>query len=317
MDETAATLPADSDFDKLLAKEKSLELSCFNNETFDQLYRVAEMMALTGTIPDSLRKEKGKDLPHEKVVANCFLVAEQAHRWEISPFAIVGHASIVYGKLGWEGKTVNALIQKYTKVRLSFKFNDKSGDDLGVTVIGKFSDEDEARTIQGTVKSWKTTGSGSPWVMSDEIALKRQLTYRGAREWKNIHAPGVMLGVMATDEIRDFGNRESATAASNEPINPFGDKPAELPEPSASSEETGPLITADTLASTNAAWAELRHGDADIPRACEYAGAECQDFADLTEKQGQMLLKYLNAKIDKVVKKADSGELNLEGGIAK
>ena len=222
----------DSDFDKLLAKEKSLELSSFDQEVYDQLFRLANVMADTGVVPDSLRtegaKNNKKELPRERVVANCFLVAEQAHRWECSPFKLLGEAAIVYGKLGWEGKTINALIQKFAGVYLKFEYNNKSGDDLGVTVSGTLPGEDEPRIVPGTVKSWKTVGDGSPWKMSDDIALKRQLSYRGAREWMRIHLPSIMFGVLAIDEIRDFSKKESAIVFNDEPINPFKEQPKEI-----------------------------------------------------------------------------------------
>ena len=210
---------SDSEFNKLLEKERSLQLSCFDNKTFDQLYKVAEVLANSSLIPDSFKGDKKGLYPHEKVVANCFLVVEQAHRWDMSPFAIIGCAAPVRGRITWEGKLVHAVLENKLGVRLSYEFNDKAGDALGVIVSGALPGEVKPRTIEGTVGDWKTTGDNSPWVKTS--GRKFQLCYRGARQWGRVHAPGVMLGVVTKDEAQDFSN--SAPAA-DDPINPFGEK---------------------------------------------------------------------------------------------
>lgn len=317
----ASDQPTDSDFDKLLAKEKSLELSSFDQEVYDQLFRLAEVMANTGVVPDSLRtegtKNNKKELPRERVVANCFLVAEQAHRWECSPFKLLGEAAIVHGKLGWEGKTINALIQKFAGVYLKFEYNDKSGDDLGVTVSGTLPNESEPRTIPGTVKSWKTTGDGSPWKMYDDIALRRQLSYRGSREWMRVHLPSVMFGVLAIDEIQDFGKKEPSTPATvirEKPINPFAThKQLSEPKPEAKSSDKGSPVIEKIFS----AWKALKKTNDDKLKALEFHGyPNAMEFEEMSDDAQQKLLKELQKQMNKQAGKT-KGQIDEERAAKK
>ena len=308
----------DSDFNTLIAKEKSLELSSFDEEVYNQLFRLANVMADTGVVPDSLRtegtKNNKKELPRERVVANCFLVAEQAHRWECSPFKLLGEAAIVYGKLGWEGKTINALIQKFAGVYLKFEYNDKSGDELGVIVSGTLPGESEPRTVQGTVKSWKTSGDGSPWKMSDDIALRRQLSYRGAREWMRIHLPSVMFGVLAIDEIQDFGNNKTSASVMREnPVDSFSAESV-LPKKEVNSVIESPKTTAKSTDSKRTKTIE------EIEELAGTLGKTGDDWIVLFEHYGvtslhdmkDIELRSVLAKL----KKEKPEELNLEGSVS-
>ncbi len=174
----------------------------FNPEIFESLHKVAALMAESSLVPTTLVEDKGQLLPLEKRVANCFLVVEQAHRWAMSPFAAVACASVVHGRLMWEGKLISAVVEAKLGVRLTYTFNGKSGDALGVVVSGTRQGEAAAVTVTGTVGDWKTDGKGSPW--KGESANERQLRYRGAREWARAYAPSAILGIMAEDEAQDF-----------------------------------------------------------------------------------------------------------------
>jgi hypothetical protein len=167
----------------------------FDPAMFDHMWRVANAIAASSLVPDTL---KDKCTPKE-VAANVFLVVNQAHRWGMDPFAVIGCASVVHGRLMWEGKLVAAVVKALSGVRLSYTFNGQTGDRLGVTVSGTLPGETEPRTVSGTVADWKTTGKGSPW--GGAASDQRQLCYRGAREWARIHTPEVMLGIYTDDEI--------------------------------------------------------------------------------------------------------------------
>lgn len=174
---------------------------------FEHMQRIAVAMAECSTIPDSFRFKEGKpekgELPRATVVANCFRVVNQAVRWGLDPFAVMDCASIVHGKLMWEGKLVAAVVDAKTGVRLNYTFDDKPGRDLGVTVSGTLPGENEPRTIEGKVKYWHR-GDKSPW--ANEGDWKRQLRYRGAREWARAHTPSVMLGIYSDDELHEIAS---------------------------------------------------------------------------------------------------------------
>lgn len=170
---------------------------------FEHMQRIATVMARTSMVPESLTKSGSDALSADQVMANCFMVVNQAVRWNMDPFAVAQCASVIHGKLMWEGKLVAAVIDAKLGIRLKYTFiNDtpeRRVDDqaLGVIVSGKFHDEDEPRTIEGTVQRWHK-GAKSPW--ANPADWKRQLRYMGAREWARAHAPAIMLGVIAEDE---------------------------------------------------------------------------------------------------------------------
>jgi hypothetical protein len=212
----------------------STGLSIFDSGAFESLYRVAEALAKSSLVPNTLQ---GANV--EQTAANCLRVVEQSARWQLSPFAVCDCASVVHGRLMWEGKLVAAVIEAQLGIRLSYAYSG-SGENRKVIVSGQFSDEPEPRTIEGTVSQWKTTGNGSPWENANNH--ERQLAYRGAREWARRHAPAVMLGVYTPDEfdpeeMRNVTPRKGLVARETaiDPTETPGTEPeavaAEAPEP--------------------------------------------------------------------------------------
>lgn len=175
---------------------------------FEHMQRIANVMAIGRLVPDSIMKikDKGEDvwLPFDAIQARCFMIVNQAVRWGMDPSAVAQTASYVHGRLMWEGKLVHAIIEAKLGIRLKYTFvhnePNRTADDrkLGVVVSGKFDDEDEPRTIEGTVARWHR-GDKSAW--SNPADWPRQLRYMGAREWARAHAPGIILGVITTDEV--------------------------------------------------------------------------------------------------------------------
>lgn len=201
---------------------------------FEHMQRIATAMAECSTIPDSFRYVDGKpangELPRGTVIANCFRVVNQAVRWGFDPFAVMDCASIVHGKLMWEGKLVAAVIEAKAGIRLDYTFDDKPGQELGIIVSGSFVGDVRARTIEGRVKHWHR-GPKSPW--ANEGDWKRQLRYRGAREWARAHAPAVMLGIYSDDELQEIASLDvpaGQRAQRMKDITPPKPAPLELPD---------------------------------------------------------------------------------------
>lgn len=186
---------------------------------FEHLQRIASVMARGSLIPDALHVGKcydehgvvamGRDgkplmveLPYETVLSNCFMIANQAARWGMDPFAVAQCVSVVHGRLCYEGKLVAAVIEAKLAVRLEYTYDGKPGESLGVIVSGKLPGEATIRTIKGTVADWKTAGNNSPWGRAGNY--ERMLAYRGAREWARRHAPGMLLGIYTDDEMADL-----------------------------------------------------------------------------------------------------------------
>ena len=182
---------------------------------FEQMQRLATLLAESTLIPDSLRmtvalnedgwpiQRNGKnvmvELPHRTIIANCFLVVEQAVRWGMSPFGVAQCVSVVYGRLCYEGKLVSGVLDAKLGIELDYEWNDLKGDDFGIKVSGRLTKRGELKSIKGTVGEWKTTGANSPWAKPANHA--RMLAYRGAREWSRIFKSSLMLGVYTPDEM--------------------------------------------------------------------------------------------------------------------
>ena len=196
---------------------------------FEHMQRVANVMASTSMIPDALSMAKiagQRDpvpLPMEKVVANCFLVVNQAVRWGMDPFAVAQCVSVVHGKLCYEGKLVSAVLDAKLGVKLHHAFTGEAGkEDRRIFLSDEpFNAETIAelrpgfrspdrRIFDGSVAEWKTTGTGTPWTPKN---FDRMLIYRGHRDWCRIYEPAIMLGVYTPDEMLDLSENARANRA--------------------------------------------------------------------------------------------------------
>jgi len=244
------------------------DVPIFDTARFEHMQRVATMMARGSLMPDSLRckMKDGAVIEHytpEVVLANCFMIVNQALGWKMDPFAVAQCVSVVHGKLCYEGKLVAAVIEANLGVRLRYDFvndgPDRKFDDqkLGVVVRGTIAGENFERTIRGTVAQWHRGGK-SPWASPAD--WERQLRYRGAREWARAHAPAVMLGVVADDEAEDF--RAERRMAAAKPISIVADdipeSPTNKPPPVVASLGGDTQGQPDTIADPEGFLAKLR-----------------------------------------------------------
>lgn len=166
---------------------------------FEHMQRIAMMMATCAYVPKDLTK--GDD--ERAAISNCFLIVNQAVRWGMDPFALAQTAYFVSGKMGFEGKTIAAVINSDPRLkgRLDYTFEGE-GDTMKITVSGTFRDTNETKTISGTVKQWKT--SQGSWAKDPEQAL----VYRGSRQWARRWMPERLLGVYSIDELEDMQARD-------------------------------------------------------------------------------------------------------------
>lgn len=206
---------------------------------FEHMHRIAKVMAMSSVIPETLRKGKGDDgkevwLPEDVVVANCFRIVNQAVRWGMDPFAVADCASIVHGRLMWEGKLVAAVLDAKLGVNLQYEFFDEDKPEkdkaLGVHVSATLPNETKPRTIEGTVAAWHK-GDKSPWANPKQ--WKRQLRYMGAREWARAHKPSILLGIYTVDEIEGIMARDvpaGQRALRMKDVTPSKTAPLEIPD---------------------------------------------------------------------------------------
>lgn len=143
---------------------------------FEHMQRIAGTMAACSLIPDALKGQTA-----QTTLANCFLVVNQAVRWNMDPFAVAQSVSVVRGKLCYEGKLVAAVLEQKLGVRFRYEWNDKRGDDFGITVSGQFPDG-RVETIEGTVAQWHTKDKEGRISNQWKNLPKLMLAYRGSRE---------------------------------------------------------------------------------------------------------------------------------------
>lgn len=212
---------------------------------FEHMQRIASVMASASLIPDHIRT--GSE--HE-AAANCFLIVNQAVRWNMDPFALAQHVYILHGKLGFEGKVIAAAINSDPQMTapLEYEFFGEEGTDgRGVVVKGTLRDGKE-RTVEGTLGKWKTfekdrkTVNGA-WVKDPD----QMLCYRGARQWARRHNPARVLGVYSEDELDDLAigrMRDITPRAGNGALPPAPLEPAAALEPPAPPAPPEPVIDA-------------------------------------------------------------------------
>lgn len=177
---------------------RSSHVPVFDTDAFDHLARVARMMASAPMIPDHL---KGRT--ELETAGNCFLVAAKALTWNMDPFDVAMTTSVAHGKLCFEGKLIAAVLEGNLGITLDYEWNDAKGDAFGIEVSGPRPKDGKIVSIEGTVGDWKTHEKNSGNVMKQWTGAnaRRQLAYRGSREWVRLYAPQLLLGVYGPDEI--------------------------------------------------------------------------------------------------------------------
>lgn len=278
---------------------------------FEHIQRIASAMASSSLIPKTLRgqeidapnnKKVFEPFDHQVVVANVFRIVSQAVGWNMNPFSVIDHCSVVHGRLMYEGKLIHAVVEARLGIRLRYVFGrmveiaqpsgakvlqfdpteEGAGVNLAVQVIGQFDDEDEPRTIEGTVEQWKTTGNNSPW--GNPLNFKRQLRYRGAREWSRAHSPGTILGVVTDDEIEDDLDQQERITTTRRGTRAKADLVGRLEGPKAEAGFNQDHVTRETATAPDgtehdATTGEIIEGKAEEVRPTETAsvqGAEAE-----------------------------------------
>ena len=208
--------------------QRSPTLPSLNEAHFERVVAFAEKMALSSLVPKSLTHDKDVELPFERALANCFLVANQAVNWGMDPFSVAQCCSVVHGRLMFEGKLVASVIDAKLGIKLVHAYGkwdpareacvlgeEGQADNLAIRIgEGRYNEAGIAvftgRYIDGHVGGWKTTGSNSPWRPGRNRVM---LVYRGARDFTRIYEPGVMLGVITEDEYDPAYNARDITPA--------------------------------------------------------------------------------------------------------
>ena len=278
-------------------------LSLFDQGTFTQVQAIAKMMAQSSLVPESLRSDKNGAFDLAVVEANCFRVVNQSMRWNLDPFSILDCCSMVHGKMQYEGKLVHAILQSLAGINLEYSYSGQ-GLDMKVVASGTLPGEDKPRTVEGTVKDWKT----NQWPQGE---FQTRLTYRAARTWARVHNPAVLLGIVTDDEELPKNEKppmRTVGSQSAERPNPFKKeepKPEAIEVPAEEKTEPKPeekpakgKIETGTLIGVVSAYAQEQKGDFLVHKALindtKIATAD-QDLGQALEsQQGNRIKAKLN-----------------------
>jgi len=188
-----STLPAKRE----IRVVESNSVALFDTAKFEHMQRIANVMALASLIPDHLKsKAQMREQAFNETLSNCFMLVNQAHRWNVDPFSIAPETYALRGKLGYQGKLVAAIVNTRAglKRNLDFEYSGE-GDEREITVIGEFLNEDKPRTIKLKVKDAKT--DNQMWQKDPD----QKLVYSGATKWARRYCPEVLLGVLTDDDL--------------------------------------------------------------------------------------------------------------------
>jgi hypothetical protein len=163
----------------------------FDPHKFEVMGRIANIMANSKLVPECLQGKPD----------DCFLVTEQADRWGMSPFAVAQCASVVKGKLLFEGKLVTAVVNASPLLQGSLQFTfEGQGPSRSVICSGTLKGETEPRVYRIEIaKAMAVAGNSTLWKTDPE----QQSCYFASRFWARRHLPQVMLGIYAADEPMD------------------------------------------------------------------------------------------------------------------
>src|SRR5215207_599692 len=236
-----------------------------NEEDFLKVQRYARMMAAVPVVPETLThyyegppgNRKAIRYEENQVVATMAMIAEQALRWGLPPFAVVSSCSVIKGRLCYEGKLIAAVLAVKLGVKLDFEFNNLMGDQFGIVVSGPPSASGKERKISGTVGKWKTTGNNSPWPKQPDL----QLVYRGTREWCRVYEPEIILGLWTPDELEGADERFGMARMGVEPAPQIADQSAPGPRRRKTAEKPAApdeAAIAEAVAAEHAKSAELQ-----------------------------------------------------------
>jgi hypothetical protein len=159
----------------------------------DQAMRLAEMMSRAKMVPKHLQGDPG----------SCFMVVEQAQRWNMSPFAVGQCTSNIGGKMCYEGKLIAAAVSATGAITGEFDYEYEGDplkpDTLSVKVSATRTSDGQRKEI---ILRWKDAKTANQYWTSQP---EQQLCYAGARVWARRWTPGPLLGVYAPEEMAQAG----------------------------------------------------------------------------------------------------------------
>jgi len=178
----------------------------------EKLDALAEKLANSTMVP----------MQYQRRPENCFIALDLASRMGVSPMMVMQNLYIIQGKPAWSGSAMGALLRGsgyFRRVEIVY-VGTEGEDDWGAYVQAeRVSTGKMVKGATVTIKTAKKEGwyqkGQSKWQSMPEIMLG----YRAYAWFGRVHAPELLMGLHATDELDDFMDKQNNTAT-----NPFNKK---------------------------------------------------------------------------------------------
>lgn len=258
----------------------------YDTAQFEHMARIAQMMGSSNLMPEHLQvmvtpegyrppaDYRGPLVRDDKATtANAFLIVNQARLFGgIDPFALAQCSYVTRGRVGYEGKLVQAVLERAIGA-MRFEYHGTPGQDgYGITVTARVPNSDPPRevSVSGTVSDWASRKSGGglnqQWIGAS--SQHRMLHYRGTREWARLYAPGITLGLLDEDDLEhmreEFRNRPRGLGQDRPAALPYNPLRDDVEEGAASIEEVRGILRQEPRQEADAV-----QGSPDAPAAAD------------------------------------------------
>lgn len=204
---------------EIVKHEQSTEASTENafkdTQNFNNLYKMATMLAKTALIPQSYQ---GKP-------EDCLVAIEMANRMNVSPMMVMQNLYVVKGKPSWSGQACMTLIAncgKFKDIRPVYT-GEKGMDTRGCYVRavrlidGEVVEGTEITIQMAKDEKWyskkdKCGNETSKWQTMPE----QMLAYRAAAFFARVWCPETLMGVQLAEEVLDIAKPDRV-----ETVDPF------------------------------------------------------------------------------------------------
>lgn len=139
--------------------------------------------------------------------SNCFIAIEMANRMGANPFQVMQSLNIIQGKPSWSSQFIIAAINQSGrfKTQLNYKMTGSLKDrNLSCIAFATANDGTLCESIPVTYDMAKAEGwidkKGSKWLTMPELMIR----YRAASFFGRQFCPDLLLGLLSTEEIKDF-----------------------------------------------------------------------------------------------------------------
>ena len=161
-----------------------------NVPLLQQIDNMAVRMATaTATVPKHLAGKEG----------DCWAVIMQSIQWGMNPYVVAQKTHVVSGTLGYEAQLVNAVVQASGMCgRFHYEY-DGDGAGLKCRVGAVLRGEEEVTWGEWLCFSNVKVKNSPLWVSNP----RQQMGYLQGKNWVRLYAPGAILGVYTSEELRD------------------------------------------------------------------------------------------------------------------